>query len=190
MPTRSKPILPGLVVSIVLAIGLILPVVAAAAGPDPEASAAMDERYTTAASDASGVVRTDLGIAQPATAPGEELGLWHYSIPVGQELAPHTHPGWQLARVTAGERAYSLLPAEGTLLRADGSHAPMGPGTYVLATADGVIENPDLVHFGANRGDEAVAIISASLFAAGEPVASLVTPGEQPTPEPAASPGS
>lgn len=147
-------------------------------------SAAIDEIYTDAAPDDSGVVRTDLGIADPDTAPGEELGLWHYSIPAGQELAPHTHPGWQLARVTAGELEYSVISGEGTLLRADGSSEPMGPGTYLLATGDGVIENPDLVHFGANRGDEVVSIISASLFAAGEPVAKLVdeTAVASPTP--------
>lgn len=130
--------------------------------------------YAAAAADETGVVRSDLGIAHPATAPGEELGLWHYTIPAGQELAPHTHPGWQLARVTAGELEYSVISGEGELLRADGSTEPMGPGTYVLATGDGVIENPELVHFGANRGDEVVTIISATLFPAGEPVATLV----------------
>ncbi len=135
---------------------------------------AIDALYTDADVDQTGVVRTDLGIAEPATAPGEELGLWHYRIPAGQTLAPHTHPGWQLARVTAGELEYSVISGEGQLLRADGSIEPMGPGTYLLATGDGVIENPDLVHFGANRGDEVVTIISATLFTAGAPVATLV----------------
>ena len=45
------------------------------------------------------------------------------------------------------------------MLRADGSVEAMGPGTYVLATGDGVIENPELVHFGANRTDEVVTLI-------------------------------
>jgi quercetin dioxygenase-like cupin family protein len=135
--------------------------------------APVDELYTNAA-DASGVVRTDLGIAEPGSAPGQELGLWHYAISAGEELAPHTHPGWQLARITAGELEYSVLEGEGVLLRADGSQETMGPGTYVLATGDGVIENPALIHYGANRGDEVVTLISATLFEAGEPIASLV----------------
>jgi len=136
--------------------------------------AAIDGLYTKAASDGTGVVRTDLGIAEPGSAPGEDLGLWHYLIPAQTELAPHTHPGWQLARITDGELEYTVLEGEGVLLRADGSSEPMGPGTYVLATGDGVIENPTLVHLGANRTDEPVTIISATLFEDGEPISTLV----------------
>lgn len=138
------------------------------------APTAIDELYTDSAADETGVVRQDLGIAEPISAPGEALGLWHYTIPAGTELAPHTHPGWQLARITAGELEYSVISGEGELLRADGTSEPMGPGTYILATGDGVIENPDLVHYGANRGDDVVTIISATLFPEGEPIASLV----------------
>lgn len=133
----------------------------------------IDELYTEAASDGTGVVRTDLGVAEPGSAPGEELGLWHYLIPAETELAPHTHPGWQLARVTDGELEYTVVEGEGVLLRADGSSKPMGPGTYLLATGDGVIENPELIHLGANRTGQPVTIISATLFEAGEPISSL-----------------
>jgi len=137
-------------------------------------AAAIDELYTDAAADETGVVRRDLGVAAPASAPGEELGLWHYVIPARTDLAPHTHPGWQLARITAGELEYSVVSGLGKLLRADGSSEPMGPGTYLLTTGDGVIENPDLVHFAANRTDDIVTIIAATLFPAGEPIATLV----------------
>lgn len=135
---------------------------------------AIDDLFTRAATDALGVVRTELGLAEPDSAPGQRLGLWHYVIPAGQELEPHTHPGWQLARVTDGELEYTVLEGEGQLLRADGASAPMGPGTYLLGTGDGVIESPTLVHAAANRGAEPVTIISASLLAAGEPLSTLV----------------
>jgi hypothetical protein len=136
--------------------------------------AAIDSLYTEAAADQTGVVRTDLGVAEPGSASGQELGLWHYTINVGAELAPHTHPGTQLARVTAGELEYSVISGEGRLLRADGSVEAMGPGTYVLATGDGVIENPELVHFGANRTDEVVTLISATLYPADAPLSTLI----------------
>ena len=137
---------------------------------------AIDERYTDAAAGAgaSGVVRTDLGLAEPASAEGQQLGLWHYLIPAGEELAPHTHPGWQLARITAGELEYTVLEGEGVLLRADGSREAIGPGTYALTAGDGVIENPQLVHRGANRTDEPVTLISATLFEADEPLSTVV----------------
>ena len=122
-----------------------------------------------------GITRTDLGIAEPASAPGEELGLWRYSIPAGSELAPHTHPGWQLARVTAGELEYEVVAGEGILLRADGTSQPMGPGTYILGRGDGVIEDPELIHYGANRTDRPVTIIAATLYPVG---AALSTPIE------------
>lgn len=148
---------------------------------------AIDALYAADGVDETGVVRTDLGIAEPLSAPGEQLGLWHYTIPAGQELAPHTHPGWQLARVTAGEFEYTVISGEGELLRADGSIEPMGPGTYILDTGDGVIENPDLVHFGANREDEAVTLISATLYPTGAPLATLVEEPSSETASPAES---
>lgn len=147
-----------------------------------ERSAARDERRAQrqadadagAAGDESGVVQTGLGSATPGTAPGQQLGLWHYTISAGERLAPHTHPGWQLAHVTEGELEYSVISGEGRLIRADGTVEPMGPGTYVLASGDGVIENPDLVHFGANRTDDVVTLVSATLYPTGEPLATLV----------------
>jgi Cupin domain len=149
----------------------------------------IDELYTEAASDGTGVVRTDLGLASPGSAPGEDLGLWHYLIPAGVELPPHTHPGWQLARVTAGELEYTVLEGEGIVLRADGSQEPMGPGTYTLATGDGVIENPDLVHMGANRTDQPVTLISATLFDSGAPISTLVDEASaEPSPAAESSP--
>ena len=47
--------------------------------------AAIDGLYTEAAADQTGVVRTDLGVADPGSAPGQELGMWHYTINVGAE---------------------------------------------------------------------------------------------------------
>lgn len=125
------------------------------------------------ASDGTGVVRTDLGIAEPGSAPGEELGLWHYLIPAQTDLPAHTHPGWQLARVVRGQLEYTVIEGEGVLLRGDTSE-PMGPGTYVLETGDGVIENPDLVHEASNRKNRPVIIISATLFPAGAEISTLV----------------
>lgn len=136
-------------------------------------ASAVDAFYSTAASDGTGVVRTDLGVAEPGSAPGEELGLWHYRIPAGTDLVPHTHPGWQLARITDGELEYTVIEGEAILLRGAESE-PMGPGTYILATGDGVIENPELVHRASNHTDGPVTIISATLFPAGAEISTLI----------------
>jgi quercetin dioxygenase-like cupin family protein len=137
--------------------------------------AAIDDRFGGSASaDGSGVVRAGLGLAEPGSAPGEQLGLWHYTIAAGAELAPHTHPGWQLARIVSGELEYTVDSGEGVLLRAGGTSEPMGPGTYLLRPGDGVIEDPQLVHHAANVSEAPVTIISATLFEAGQPTATVV----------------
>ena len=51
----------------------------------------------------------------------------------------------------------------------------------MLATGDSVVENPDLEHFGANKGSVSVEIYTASLFQDGQPPAIPVT---APTPSP------
>jgi quercetin dioxygenase-like cupin family protein len=138
------------------------------------ATPAIDALYGNVTDDSSGVVRSDLGLYDPPAAPGQQLGLWHYRIPAGQELAPHTHPGVQMARVVSGELEYTVASGEGVLLRADGTSGPMGPGTYQLGPGDGVVEDPSVVHFAANRGDVPVTLISATLYDAGEPLSTLV----------------
>lgn len=148
-------------------------------GADAEVDidAGLEAGADTFASDEVGITRTDLGIAEPGSAPGQELGLWHYSIPAGSELAAHTHPGWQVARITSGELQYTIISGEGTLIHADGTAEPIGPGMHTLKTGDTVVENPELEHFGANQGDEPVAIVAATLYPQGAP---LSTPLAQP----------
>ena len=62
---------------------------------------AAQESEATQASPSTGIIRSELGNALPATAPGQTLSLWHYSIPAGSKLMPHKHPGWQVARIIA-----------------------------------------------------------------------------------------
>ena len=119
-----------------------------------------------------GIVRTELGTTLPGSAPGERLGLWHYTIPAGSALVPHRHPGWQIARVSSGTLTYTILTGTVTVLRAGGAQEMHGAGeTITLAAGDTVIENPDVQHFGANNGTAPVEIYASSLLKDGEPVA-------------------
>jgi quercetin dioxygenase-like cupin family protein len=130
----------------------------------------------------AGIVREDLGSTLAATAAGQRLGLWHYTIPAGTALAPHRHPGWQVARIVAGTLDYTIIAGQASVIRANGSTETHGAGeTVVLATGDSVVENPDLEHFGANKGSVTVEIYTASLFQDGQPPAIPLT---APTPSP------
>jgi len=115
-----------------------------------------------------GIIRTLLGDVAPTTAASQTLSLWHYTIPAGQALAPHTHPGFQVARVVSGDLTYNVIDGEVTVLRSDGSTETGASGQVLTVHAgDTVIENPDLAHFGANAGTEPVEIYAASLFESG-----------------------
>lgn len=130
------------------------------------------------ASPAAGIVRTPLGSAEPDTAPGEQLGLWHYTIPAGAALVPHTHPGWQVARIVAGTLTYTIIEGKATVLRGDGTTEIHGADeTITLGSGDSIVENPGLAHFGANLGTQPVEIYAASLFTDGAaPATALASP--------------
>ena len=141
-----------------------------------DVDAGLESDSAESASDEVGITRIDLGVAQPASAPGEELGLWHYTIPAGSELAPHTHPGWQVARIAEGELEYVIIAGEGTLIDEDGGSTAVGPGTYTLEAGDSIVENPELEHYGANRTDEPVTIVAATLYPEGAPLSTPLEP--------------
>jgi quercetin dioxygenase-like cupin family protein len=126
-----------------------------------------------AGSDATGgIVRTLLGDVEPATAQDRTLALWHYTIPVGQALVPHVHPGYQVARIVSGTLTYDVIAGEALVVRGDGTRDIVGAGEVVtLEAGDTVVENPDVSHFGSNQGDVPVELYSASLFATGAPPA-------------------
>ena len=85
---------------------------------------------------------------------------------------PHTHPGFQVARILSGTLTYNVIEGEVTILRGGGATETATTGqTVTLEAGDTVIENPDLQHFGANNGTEPVVIYAASLFSTGSPPA-------------------
>jgi len=160
-------------------------------GPGAERARRTFEGLQGAPIEEPGITRDDLGRTLPASATGQELGLWHYTIPVGAELPPHTHPGPQIARVITGDLEYSVIAGEGTVVSMDGTSKRIGAGTYVLHAGDTIIETPELEHYGANRGPGVVELIAATLYPEGAPLSTsleLASPAPAVSPEPVASP--
>jgi quercetin dioxygenase-like cupin family protein len=113
----------------------------------------------------TGIIREDLGSSLPGNAPGQRLGLWNYIIPAGSKLAPHYHPGWQIARVAAGTLTYTVLTGTVDVQRANGAKEQYPAGkTITLATGDSVLENPDEHHKAENAGTVAVELWATSLL--------------------------
>jgi quercetin dioxygenase-like cupin family protein len=163
----GRPLLAAVVLAAALA-AMLGACQATGAGPTPSPS--------------GGIIRQDLGNVLPATAQGERLGLWHYTIPAGSALVPHHHPGWQVARIAAGTLTYQILKGEATVIRGSGATETHKTGeTITLATGDSIVENPDLDHFGSNSGSTPVEIYAASLFTDGQPPAiPLASPSTAP----------
>jgi quercetin dioxygenase-like cupin family protein len=128
-------------------------------------------RASPAPSATAGPTRQDLGNTLPETARGERLGLWKVTIPPGTALAPHTHPGWQVARIVSGRLSYTITEGHVTLIHADGTQIELGVGTIEIQAGETVVENPDVKHYGANNGTTPVEIYIASLLTDGQPPA-------------------
>jgi quercetin dioxygenase-like cupin family protein len=131
---------------------------------------------------APAVVREDLGTMLPDTAPGQRLGLWRVSIPVGGALPPHWHPGYQLARIEAGTLRYTVLTGSLVVIQPGGATRTVQAGETVdIPAGTTVVEQPRAEHAARNGGDVPVEIVLATLFEDGAEPAITV---EQPSPDP------
>ena len=129
------------------------------------------------------VTREILGQTAPEQASGHELYLVRVTVPAGALLAPHTHPGTQVARIERGTLTYTIISGTATVVRAgaDGeageTEEVSGPATVRLRKGDTVIEPEGMVHEAANRGERKVIIVLTALLTEGAP---LSEPAEDP----------
>lgn len=116
--------------------------------------------------------------ADPPGAPGRTLTLIRYTIAPGAKLAPHIHPGIQLAEIESGTLTYTV--EEGTAIIHRGSATgPLeeitAPATTTLGPGDTVAEVDGMVHFGANDTDQPIVINATLLTIDGDDLAVPVT---------------
>lgn len=119
---------------------------------------------------------------QPPGAPGRTLTLIRYTIAPGAKLAPHVHPGVQLASIQSGTLTYTVVSGTVTLTRASrdagesaGPTQVTGPTTITLGPGDVVAETGDMVHYGANETSSPVVILASLLTETGKDLAVTVT---------------
>jgi quercetin dioxygenase-like cupin family protein len=98
-------------------------------------------------------------------------------IPAGESIAPHTHPGPQLAVIVSGSLTYTVLEGEAELTRDAGTDdaetETIESGESVeLEAGDSLIEPPGMVHQAENDTEDPVVIHTSSLFPEGEPPSS------------------
>jgi quercetin dioxygenase-like cupin family protein len=120
--------------------------------------------------------RQPLAAGRPAFAKGYELGLTKVVIPAGVTLGLHRHPGMQLAQVTAGDLTLYVRRGAVPVYRGPADAAIevrriRSGQTGVIRAGEWIVETPDDVHRGANRGKRTVRIVISSLFRTGAPAA-------------------
>lgn len=133
---------------------------------------------TTSATAPGEVVKEVMGtVADPPGAPGRTLTLIRYTIPAGAQLAPHVHPGVQLASIRSGTLTYTVV--EGTaIVRRRGASTDdevRAPTTIRLGPGDTVTELDAMVHYGANETEQEVVIMATLLTIDGDDLAVPVT---------------
>ena len=120
--------------------------------------------------------RTALAQAvDPVGAKGRTLGLSRVTIPPHVQLALHHHAGTQIAYVQRGTLTYFVKTGAVTVFRGAADQHPRvvrrvtAGKTGKVFAGEWVIEQPHVIHFGANDRSTPVVILLATLFTNGSP---------------------
>jgi mannose-6-phosphate isomerase-like protein (cupin superfamily) len=114
-------------------------------------------------------------VVNPRGAPGRTLGLSRVTIPARTALAPHRHPGDQIAYIERGTLTYTVRTGVVRIYRGAADASPRlvdtirAGETGRVDAGEWVVERQGDVHFGANRGRRPVVILLATLFTTGSP---------------------
>lgn len=141
------------------------------------ASAAKPTTSSTSATPGE-VVKEILGTdVDPPGGSGRTLTLIRYTVPAGAKLAPHIHPGVQMASIQSGRLTYTVVKGTAVVRRSGSSQDVQvpAPNTITLKPGDTVTEIDGMVHFGANQTNRPVVILATLLTKDGADLAVPVT---------------
>ena len=147
----------------------------------PAAGAAAHSLVADAQSDRAPAREALAQVVKPPGAPGRTLGLSRVTIPAHTALAPHRHPGDQIAYIQRGTLTYTVRTGVVRVYRGAADASPQlvdtirGGQTRRVDAGEWVVERQGDVHFGANRGGRPVVILLATLFTTGSPPSIPVT---------------
>lgn len=104
------------------------------------------------------------------------MSLYSVEVPVGANLAPHQHPGLQMARINQGELTYTVV--KGSVEVFEGTSTPGSPvkskmvnagTTETFKAGTTIAEKAGMIHQAKNIGTEPVKIDIAILVPKGDP---------------------
>jgi len=139
-------------------------------------AAAFGAGALTTASSAPTASRHPLAaVDNPVGAKGRTLGLQRVVVPAGAVLALHHHTGTQIAYIDAGTLTYTVKTGSVPVYRgeADGTQKLVrrirAGQTALINQHQWLVEQPNVVHMAANRGNGYVEIHLANLLPIGDP---------------------
>lgn len=189
VPAPRRSVVVSLAVVVALAIAGCSSSGSSSSSSDATASASASRGTSSSGAGAAPTVTKDVlgAVSDPPGAPGRTLTLIRYTIPAGAKLAPHIHPGVQLASITSGDLTYTVVSGTVVVRRAGTTTDARltGPVTTTLHPGDAVTELDGVVHFGANDTTEPV-IIEATLLTDTSRGLSVTEPGVPTTTAPTA----
>ncbi len=115
-----------------------------------------------------------IAIGLPLGAPDQQLSLYRFTLPPGNKVDPHRHPGATILQVEAGALAYTLIDGTVELWRGDANQtqavAVTEPGTeVVMRPGDAVFYDAETVHSAHNSESEPVLVLAVTLMATDQP---------------------
>jgi hypothetical protein len=141
----------------------------------PAAGAAGHSLGAEAQSDQAPTREALAHVVNPRGALGRTLGLSRVRIPARTALAPHRHPGNQIAYIERGTLTDTVRTGVVRVYRGAADASPRLVATIRAGESgrvdagEWVVERQGDVHFGANRGRRPVVILLATLFTTGSP---------------------
>jgi quercetin dioxygenase-like cupin family protein len=115
------------------------------------------------------VTYTPIAEGLPLNAPGQVMQLYRFTMPPGDALPAHSHPGATLLQIESGEMSYTVVRGQVRLWTRDadggrtdrlveaGEMAVFGPG-------DAIFYDADTAHSAVNPGDVPVAVLAVTLL--------------------------
>jgi len=123
------------------------------------------------------VTREVLANGYPTQDQKQILELVRYTIAPKTKLPPHIHPGMQIVRIEAGTLTFTVLKGEAKVTKANRRQLILKAGeTIELTVGESLVESAGMVHYGQNKTDSPVILLSASLLDANQPKAILINP--------------
>jgi quercetin dioxygenase-like cupin family protein len=119
---------------------------------------------------AEGITVEPIGFGAPVSTPGHGLTLYRFSLPPGEVVEPHRHPGATILAVESGELGYTLLRGKASVQRKETGGEELTPGgETILRPGDALFYDADAAHTARNPGSIPVLVLAVTLLATDQP---------------------